>query len=229
MRMRLASSLKTTARRFAARRRWLPRCRSSVKRWCASRWRKPTRPDCASRVPCIGCVCSAPPPEAQPHITDYLDAADGLIREGIEKAVAPLAPSAAAPGAAFGQGWPVSQGRRERPPGLPPPSLESPGPPPPGGRREDRAGVLPAPGQNSARGSLPSRRPTPIAAAGPTGWTSLLGFLERQGSSQMSQILALHKRLGLPVARATASVRGRGQARAHAVAPMPCRSEAKPR
>ena len=34
--------------------------------------------------------------------------------------------SAAAPGAAFGQGWPVSQGRREQPLGLPPPSLESP-------------------------------------------------------------------------------------------------------
>ena len=29
------------------------------------------------------------------------------------------------PDAAFGQGWPVSQGHRERPLGLPPPSLES--------------------------------------------------------------------------------------------------------
>ena len=35
------------------------------------------------------------------------------------------ASSAAVPDAAFGQGWSVSQGRGERPLGLPPPSLES--------------------------------------------------------------------------------------------------------
>ena len=41
-----------------------------------------------------------------------------------------------------------------------------------------------------------------------------LGFLERQRSSQMSQILALHNRHGLLVARAPAFSRGRGLARA---------------
>ena len=100
------------------------------------------------------------------------------------------ASSAAVPDAAFGQGWPVSQGRGERPLGLPPPSLES----------SPRWGVFQrhhpwrAPRRHVQAPRLPGRVAVPCVAARRPLPQCELGSLRhgarREGSSVVAQLPA---------------------------------------